>query len=284
MREGRDNGRGDDDARGRQRDRGAERWPDVTPPRVEPAGEEDEGERDHADVLRDVEVGKGDPPGPLGSREHPDEDEDEERRNAEPPRSLAGKDGQEQERRPDEERPLEPHWKTLAESGEESLHLSPAPGERQGEGAALRSDAPSTRDRRAQPYSPRMRRRLLAALAATALSQPAPAPPPSSAAPALQTSTPASPRRNRRTPACHPRRRRRRSPPRDKRAPTGGVGRIDPARRVEPPLRVILSAAKDLPSPSTRIGGAGRTRTADLEFRKLLLYPPELRPRESRRF
>src|SRR6266542_1916560 len=28
-----------------------------------------------------------------------------------------------------------------------------------------------------------------------------------------------------------------------------------------------------------RHGGAGRTRTADLEFRKLLLYPPELRPR-----
>src|SRR5207253_6086177 len=28
-------------------------------------------------------------------------------------------------------------------------------------------------------------------------------------------------------------------------------------------------------------GGAGRTRTADLEFRKLLLYPPELRPRNS---
>src|SRR6266542_2480623 len=29
-----------------------------------------------------------------------------------------------------------------------------------------------------------------------------------------------------------------------------------------------------------RHGGAGRTRTADLEFRKLLLYPPELRPPE----
>src|SRR5215472_1924731 len=28
--------------------------------------------------------------------------------------------------------------------------------------------------------------------------------------------------------------------------------------------------------------GAGRTRTADLEFRKLLLYPPELRPRGSK--
>jgi hypothetical protein len=36
-----------------------------------------------------------------------------------------------------------------------------------------------------------------------------------------------------------------------------------------------LEQAMQVPA---KTGGAGRTRTADLEFRKLLLYPPELRP------
>src|SRR5258705_2966501 len=42
-------------------------------------------------------------------------------------------------------------------------------------------------------------------------------------------------------------------------------------------------ACKRVTQTSEKVGGTGRSRTGDLEFRKLLLYPTELRPRAAAR-